>query len=51
MWNVVILEARHEQQIFPTTSIERLNAHGRDAGDVKLVTIIFKRRHRDIMSK
>jgi hypothetical protein len=51
MWNAVILEVSHEQQIFPTTSIEWLNAHGRDAGDVKLVTVIFKRQHVDIMSK
>jgi hypothetical protein len=48
MLNVVIVEVLREQKIFSTTSIERLGAHGRDVGDVKLVIVIFKRRQMDI---
>jgi hypothetical protein len=52
MWNVVIIEARHEQQIFPLSAIEKLDANGRDVGDFHpVVVIIVMRRHRDNKAK
>jgi hypothetical protein len=50
MWNVIIGEVRHEQQILSTTSIERFNADGRDARDLDFIVIVG-RRHKNGGSK
>jgi hypothetical protein len=46
-WNVVIVEVRHGQQIFPTSAIKRLDAHNRDKRDVEFFIAILWRRNRD----
>jgi hypothetical protein len=51
MWNVVIFEARHEQQMFPTSISQRLDVHIKYVGDVELLIVVFSRRYRDNMAK
>jgi hypothetical protein len=34
IWNVVISEVRHEQQIFPKSAIKRFDANNRDVRNV-----------------
>jgi hypothetical protein len=49
-WNVVIIEERHEEQIFASSSTQRLRAHGGDVRDVEFVFVSFRNNHRDIWS-
>jgi hypothetical protein len=37
MWDIVIMEKHHEDQIFASTSNERLNAQNKDVRYVKLL--------------
>jgi lipocalin len=41
-WNVVIIDMRHEEQVFASTSKYRLDANNKDVGDVKLVVVSSK---------
>jgi hypothetical protein len=47
MWNVIIVEVRHEQQILPSASIERCGAHNIDAIDVEFVVAVSMRHDND----
>jgi hypothetical protein len=48
MWNVVIVEMLHEQQILPTSTSQGLIAHNIGVGDVAfLILVVFWRRNRD----
>jgi hypothetical protein len=47
MWNVVITEVRHEEQIFASTSMQRLDAHNKDVRDVKLLIVSFRNNRWD----
>jgi hypothetical protein len=51
MWNVVIAQVCHEQQILPTTTSQRLDAHTRDVRDVELFVTVFWRRNMDNKAK
>jgi hypothetical protein len=50
-WNVVIAGVRHEEQIFASPSMQRLNASSRDVGDIELLSFSFKNSHRDNISQ
>jgi hypothetical protein len=50
MNDIVIVELRHEQQIFPTTSIERFDVRNIDMRDVELIIVIFMRRYKESWS-
>jgi hypothetical protein len=47
MWDVVIVEVRHEQQTFSTTAIKRLDARNKDVRDVELFIVVLWCRKRD----
>jgi hypothetical protein len=50
-WNVVIIEVRHEEQIFASLSKLLFNTNIRDVRDVKLLIVSFRNSHRDIWSQ
>jgi hypothetical protein len=45
MWNVVIAEVRHEEQVFASSSMQRLDAHNKYARDVEFMVIFFWDSH------
>jgi hypothetical protein len=49
-WNVVIVEVRHVQQIFPTLTSQLLDAHSIDVGDIEFLIVVLWCRNRDNMA-